>query len=307
MPDQSSPAGSPANRPSVANAWWQALRPKTLLVSFSPVLAGTALAYSETGTWLPWVAGLAMLAAVLIQIGTNLHNDVSDFERGADAPDRLGPPRATAMGWLPARAVRLGAWSSFALAFLLGIVLVAHGGWPIVVIGLASLVAGWAYTGGPKPVAYTPLGELFVVVFFGLCAVGGSYYLQTASISLAAVWLSLALGSFAAAVISVNNTRDLVTDARVGKRTLAVRLGRAAMNRIYALELALPFVLLIPVLPSAWALLPAATLPVAVWLHRRFLEADEGGGFNRLLAGTARLQAIHAALLAVALVLRTGA
>jgi len=249
---------------------------------------------------------VALLSAMLIQIGTNLHNDVSDFERGADTPDRLGPPRATAMGWLPAAAVRRGAWGAFLLAFLLGIVLVWHGGWPIVAIGLCSLLAGWAYTGGPKPIAYTPLGELFVLVFFGLCAVGGSYYLQTMSLSPLAIWTSLALGSFAAAVISVNNTRDLVTDARVGKRTLAVRLGRGAMDRVYALELALPFALLPLVLRDAWSLVPGAAFLAALPMLRRFRSARAGEEFNRLLAGTARLQAIYAVLLAVALVLRAG-
>lgn len=306
MPDQSSPAGSPANRPSVAYAWWQALRPKTLLVSFSPVLVGTALAYSQTQVWKPAIALVALLAAMLIQIGTNLHNDVSDFERGADTPDRLGPPRATAMGWLSAAAVRRGAWGAFVLAFLLGVLLVMHGGWPIVVIGLCSLLAGWAYTGGSRPVAYGPLGELFVLLFFGFCAVGGSYYLQTMSFSLDAIWVSLALGSFAAAVISVNNTRDLDTDARAGKRTLAVRLGRAAMRRVYALELAFPFVLLLPLLLGTLTLLPTMALPVAVSLYRRFSAMKEGAGFNRLLAETARLQAIYAVLLAMALVLRAG-
>lgn len=305
MPDGLSSAASHAVRPSSWQAWWLALRPKTLSVSIAPVLVGSALAVAESGDWVAWPALVAALAAILIQIGTNLHNDVADFERGADTPERLGPPRATAMGWLPAAAVRRAAWVSFALAFLLGVALVARGGWPIVVIGLCSLAAGWAYTGGPRPVAYSPLGEVFVLAFFGLAAVGGSYYLQTLSLSAAAVVAALMLGAFAAAVISVNNTRDLATDARAGKRTLAVHLGRAGMDRVYAAELALPFALLPVLAPlaGAWLLLPGLATVPAYRLWRRFREQPAGAGFNELLAATARLQAVFAALLALALVL----
>ncbi|HEX5802952.1 MAG TPA: 1,4-dihydroxy-2-naphthoate polyprenyltransferase [Azospira sp.] len=294
-----------APRPSVGRVWWDACRPKTLSVSVAPVLVGTALAHAETGTWLAWPALVALLAALLIQIGTNLHNDVADFERGADTPDRLGPPRATAMGWLPGRAVRRAAWLAFAVAFVLGIALVARGGWPIVAIGLASLAAGWAYTGGPRPVAYTPLGELFVLVFFGLAAVGGSYYLQTLGLSAGALVASLMLGAFAAAVISVNNTRDLATDARAGKRTLAVHLGRRAMDRVYLAELLLPF-LLLPLLAVVsgggfWLALPCLAAGMAWRLVRRFAQQPPGAGFNALLGETARLQAVFAGLLALAL------
>jgi 1,4-dihydroxy-2-naphthoate octaprenyltransferase len=299
-------AESRINRPSASSAWWQALRPKTLSVSLAPVLVGSAIAHAETGSLLLWPALLALLAAMLIQIGTNLHNDVSDFERGADTPDRLGPPRATAMGWLPAVSVRRAAWAAFGLAFVLGILLVARGSWPIVLIGLASLAAGWAYTGGPRPIAYTPLGELFVMVFFGLAAVGGSYYLQTLSLSLPAILAALMLGAFAAAVISVNNTRDLATDARAGKRTLAVFLGRQAMSRVYVLELLLPF-LLLPVLAAVlgrgwWMALPCLLAGSALQLARRFSAMPAGPGFNALLGETARLQAVFSLLLVAALV-----
>ncbi|MBI2306746.1 MAG: 1,4-dihydroxy-2-naphthoate polyprenyltransferase [Rhodocyclales bacterium] len=307
MPDPLPPAAASAVRPSPRQAWWLALRPKTLSVSIAPVLAGSALAFAESGGWLLWPALVAALAAMLIQVGTNLHNDVSDFERGADTPERLGPPRATAMGWLSAAAVRRAAWLAFALAFLLGIALVVRGGWPIVAIGIASLLAGWAYTGGPRPIAYTPFGELFVLAFFGLAAVGGSYYLQALSLSPAAIVAALMLGAFAAAVISVNNTRDLATDARAGKRTLAVHLGRAGMDRVYAAELALPFAAL-PLLAflgghGVWLALPCLAAPAALCLARRFRNEPAGPGFNALLAETARLQAVFAALLALALVL----
>ncbi len=307
MPDRRSPAETPAVRPSPWQAWWLALRPKTLSVSVAPVLVGTALAHAETGYWLAWPAIVALLSAMLIQIGTNLHNDVADFERGADTLDRLGPPRATAMGWLAPATVRRGAWLAFAAAFLLGVALVFRGGWPIVAIGLCSLLAGWAYTGGPRPVAYTPLGELFVLVFFGLAAVGGSYYLQTLDFSVGALIAALMLGSFAAAVISVNNTRDLATDAAAGKRTLAVHLGRKAMDRVYLAELLLPF-LLLPLLAvvsghGMWLALPCLAAGSALRLFARFSAEAGGAGFNALLGETARLQAVFAGLLGLALLL----
>jgi 1,4-dihydroxy-2-naphthoate octaprenyltransferase len=177
---------------------------------------------------------------------------------------------------------------------------------PIVGIGLASLTAGWAYTGGPRPIAYTPLGELFVMLFFGLAAVGGSYYLQTLMLSPTALLAALMLGAFAAAVISVNNTRDLTTDARAGKRTLAVFLGRQAMNRVYVAELLLPF-LLLPLLAvlvgrAWWMALPLLAAVPAFRLYRRFVAMPAGAGFNALLGETARLQAVFSLLLALALV-----
>lgn len=295
-----------AAQPSVFGAWWLAIRPKTLTVSVAPVLLGHAVAWGQTGTlyWQPAV--VALLAAMLIQIGTNLHNDVGDFERGTDTADRLGPPRATAMGWLPAAVVRRGAWVAFALAFNFGIYLACHGGWPIVLIGLASLLAAWAYTGGPRPIAYTPLGELFVVLFFGLVAVGGSYYLQTLSISPAALLAGAMLGLFGAAVITVNNYRDLETDSRAGKRTLAVVVGRRATQWVYAAELMLPLALLpwLAVLAGKGLrlALPLLVLPSALRLLRRFRREPPGAVFNQLLARTARLQFVYALLLALAMV-----
>ncbi|EXI86424.1 MAG: 1,4-dihydroxy-2-naphthoate octaprenyltransferase [Candidatus Accumulibacter regalis] len=296
----------PVAPPSPLGAWWLAIRPKTLTVAVAPLIVGHAVAWAQTGLLLWQPALVALLAALLIQIGTNLHNDVGDFERGTDTPARLGPPRVTAMGWLPANAVRRAAWLAFALAFNFGIFLVYHGGWPIVAIGLASLLAGWAYTGGPWPLAYTPLGELFVVLFFGLAAVGGSYYLQTLSISPAALLAGVMLGLFAAAVITVNNYRDLETDARAGKRTLAVVVGRRATQWVYALELLLPL-LLLPLLATLagrgpWLALPLLVLLPALRLLQRFRREAAGPIFNELLASTARLQLVYALLLALAMV-----
>src|SRR5574343_1048580 len=225
-------------------AWFLACRPKTLSVSLSPVLVGTAVAWHDTGAllWLPLLA--AALGAAFIQIGTNLFNDAGDFLRGTDTPGRLGPKRAAAEGCLTAQAINSGAWLAFALAFACGIYLVWHGGGPIVAIGLASLAAGWAYTGGPQPIAYGPLGEVFVFVFFGLVAVGGSYYLQTLSLTPMALLAATLVGIHAAAVITVNNYRDLDGDARNGKNTLAVRLGRPAIRQLYTGEMLAPYILL---------------------------------------------------------------
>lgn len=293
-------------RPSPWRAWFLALRPRTLSVSLSPVLAGSALAWSEGGKilWLPLAAAVA--GAALIQVGTNLFNDAGDFLRGTDTPDRLGPPRASAQGWLTPAQIQAGAWTAFALACLCGIYLVWLGGWPIVAIGIASLAAGWAYTCGPMPIAYRPLGELFVWIFFGLAAVGGSYYLQTGTLDRNALVVANLVGLQAAAVITVNNYRDRDGDARHGKRTLAVLLGGPATCWIYRAEMLLPYVLL-PFLaaPLGWlAALPLFSLPLALRLVRRFGSEPVGPGYNQLLAATARLQLFFALLLGLACIIR---
>src|SRR5574343_1411999 len=284
--------------PGRLRAWFLACRPKTLSVSLSPVLVGTAVAWHDTHTllWLPLLA--AALGAAFIQIGTNLFNDVGDFLRGTDTPGRLGPKRATAEGWLTPRMVKAGAWFSFALAFLCGIYLVWHGGWPIVAIGLASLAAGWAYTGGPRPIAYGPLGEVFVFIFFGLVAVGGSYYLQTLNLTPIALLAATLVGIHAAAVITVNNYRDHDGDKANGKNTLAVRLGRPAMRRLYAGEMLAPYALLPLLAGLGWkAALPLLSLPLALKLIRRFQREAPGPVFNQILAATAGLQLLFAILL----------
>jgi 1,4-dihydroxy-2-naphthoate octaprenyltransferase len=288
--------------PSRLQAWFLACRPKTLSVSLSPVLVGTAIAWHHGGRvlWLPLLA--AALGAALIQVGTNLFNDVGDFRRGTDTPDRLGPKRATAEGWLGAGVVEAAAWLAFALAFLCGIYLVWHGGWPIVIIGLASLAAGWAYTGGPAPIAYQPLGEIFVFIFFGLVAVCGSYYLQMLTLAPVAVFAATLVGLHAAAVITVNNYRDRDGDARNGKNTLAVLLGRPATRRLYSAEMLAPYALL-PLLAAGvgWrAALPLLSLPLSLILVRRLHREAPGPVFNSILAATAGLQLVFALLLAVA-------
>lgn len=287
--------------------WLLAARPKTLTLAATPVVTGTALAWVDAGlfAWGPALA--ALLAALLIQAGTNLYNDAADFERGADTPDRIGPLRATAAGWFSAGQVKRAAWLSFGAAFLLGIYLAWVGGWPIVALGLLSLISGWAYTGGPRPLAYTTgVSELFVWLFFGLGAVMGSYYLQTGALSWSAFLAGTALGLLAAAVLVVNNYRDLDADRRAGRQTLAVVLGRPATRLEYAALMATPF-LLLPLLSgsleSPGGLLPLLLLPWAGRLLWRFFRDPPGPGFNRLLAQTAQFQTGFGLLLSIGLLL----
>lgn len=288
--------------PSRWRIWWTAARPRTLPLAATPVLVGIALAWAEGAAprWL--VAGATLLAALLIQIGTNLHNDAADFERGNDQPERLGPLRVTAAGWASAAAVRLAARSTFAAAFLLGIYLAFAGGWPIVAIGLASLAAGAGYSGGRRPISHTPLGELFVWVFFGVCAVAGSHWLQAERWSVAAFLAGGALGLPAAAVLLVNNLRDVRTDTAAGRRTLAAVLGDRRARRLYAGLMTLPFL----ALPALGALLPghaavwlALLAVVPCWRVVRSMRAAQGVALNGVLAATARAQFIFGLLLAV--------
>ncbi len=282
---------------NTTTAWFLACRPKTLTVSLSPVLLGTALAWQDSASLHLGPLLATALGAILIQIGTNLFNDVGDFLRGTDTPGRLGPARATAEGWLSAEHVQRGAWLAFALAFLCGLYLAWHGGWPIVAIGLASLAAGWAYTSGPRPIAYGPLGEIFVFVFFGVIAVSGSYYLQTLTLSAHALLAGALIGLPAAAVITVNNYRDLEGDRANGKNTLAVRLGRPLSRWLYRLELLLPLLILPGLLPSqsAWSL-SLLSLPPILWLIHTFTHSPIGPELNRLLAMTAIWQFIFSLL-----------
>jgi 1,4-dihydroxy-2-naphthoate polyprenyltransferase len=272
-----------------------------------PVLVGTALAWHE-GVDIHWLAAVvALCAAVLIQVGTNLYNDVGDFERGADGADRLGPPRASSLGWLAPADVRRAAATSFGLAMVLGAYLVSVGGWPIFVVGLASVAAGIAYTGGPRPIAYTASGEFFVFVFFGLVATIGSYFLQTGRFSWAPTAAGAMIGALAAAVLVVNNYRDLECDRRTGKITLAVRIGHAATRIELAVLLLLPFAAL-PLLGALTGtgtrmLLPVAALPVAVLLMRDLARAPISPALNPLLKRTARLELMFGLLVCAALAL----
>ena len=287
--------------------WLAAIRPKTLSLSLMPVIVGTTLAYADTGTiaWLPAVG--ALLAAAFIQIGTNLHNDVADFERGTDTADRLGPVRATAHGLIEPGQVRRASRLSFVLAFILGMYLVTVGGWPILALGVVSLAAGAAYSAGPLPISSTPLGELFVFLFFGLAATGGSYYLQSLILGPNSLIAGSALGLLAAAVLVVNNYLDSETDAGSGRRTLAVLAGPVVSRMEYMLLILVPFGLL-PMIrlsgaPWVGSLLPWLILPWALYLIYRIYHLPRSKQLNSLLAQTALLQVGFAGLLTLAALL----
>lgn len=292
--------------PMRLRAWKIATRPHTLPVSVNPVLVGCALAWSAQGRIEPVWMLLALLGAMLLQLGTNLDNDVSDFQRGADAAGRLGLPRATALGLLSARQVRRASLGCFAAATVFGLLLAWRGGWPILLAGLASAAAAMTYAGGPRPTSYTPLGDVLVWLFFGPVAVCGTYWLQTPSLTPAALLASCIVGLPAAAVLVVNNYRDLDLDRAVGKRTLAVVLGRRRTRIEYAALVLTPLALLLPLAVASaagwWMLLPLAALPEAMGLVRRFRRELPGRGFNPLLARTARFQVLLSLLLCVALV-----
>ncbi len=204
--------------------WIEAARPKTLWAALAPVFIGTAMAYSDGLMHIP-SALVACIAAVFIQIGTNFANDYFDFRKGADRKDRLGPVRATGAGLIKPRVMRAAFIMMFLIAFLFGLYLIWRGGWPILAIGILSIFFGIMYTGGPYPLAYNGLGDIFVLIFFGPVAVGGTYYIQTGDITLPVILAGLSPGLISTALLTVNNLRDIYSDERVGKRTLAVRFG----------------------------------------------------------------------------------
>ena len=284
-------------------AWLLAARPHTLGVTLSGVLAACTLAWHQKGG-LDWpVAIVTFLAAILIQIATNLFNDAGDYESGIDRGERLGPDRAVAKGWLGTRQVKQAGLGCLALAFVLGVYLVVVGGWPIVLLGLVALFCGWAYTLGPAPISHGPLGEIFVWVFFGLAAVLGTYYLQTGTLSRQIWILGHMMGAFASAVMLVNNTRDAASDVLAGKDTLAVRIGLPACRLLYAGMLAVPYLLALSQ-ARHWAhVLPHLTLPLAVLLVYRMATWPPSKRYNWLLARTAHLQLAFTVLWVLALML----
>jgi 1,4-dihydroxy-2-naphthoate octaprenyltransferase len=293
-----------AAAPSALRAWWLAARPRTQPLALAPVLVGTAVAWSE-GAARAWPALAALAGALWLQIGANFANDVFDAERGADTAERVGPARAVQQGWLSARAVRTATGVAFAVAALFGLYLIAVGGWPIAVLGVLSILAGFAYTGGPYPLGYHGLGEVMVFLFFGLGAVCGTTFVQTLDVPAAALLASVPVGALAAAVLVVNNTRDIDTDRAAGKRTLAVRFGDGLARRGYVALVVGSFAI-----PVAWAaasrapaiLIPLVCTPLAARLCRSVLH-DAGARLNATLAGTAQLAVLFATLLALGIAL----
>jgi 1,4-dihydroxy-2-naphthoate octaprenyltransferase len=286
--------------------WLVAARPRTLPAAVAPVLVGTALAQAE-GTFHPLRFACALVGSIFIQVGTNLANDYSDARRGADTEDRLGPVRVTAGGLMPPRRVLVGTWVAFGIAVAAGAYLVAVAGWQLLLVGAASIAAGVLYTGGPKPYGYEGLGELFVFLFFGVVAVVGSYYVQVEDLEWEAFALSAPVGLLASAILVVNNVRDVDTDRRAGKMTLAVRLGRDRARRLYAAMVALAFVAPVAIAVagglSAWILLALLAAPLAPPLMRTVGTRTDGASLNGALAGTGRLLAVYSLLLSAGILL----
>jgi 1,4-dihydroxy-2-naphthoate octaprenyltransferase len=283
-----------------------ASRVRTLPASVAPVLVGTALA-GYLGVFHPLRFVAALIGAVFIQVGTNLSNDYSDARRGADSEDRLGPVRVTAGGLVPPRRVLVATYVSFGVAVLAGVYLIIVAGWQLLLVGAASILAGVLYTGGPRPYGYEGLGEAFVFLFFGIVAVAGSFFVQVRHLNWEAFALAVPVGLIAAAILVVNNIRDLETDRRAGKRTLAVRLGRGRTRTLYALVVYLAYVLA-PVTwwfgpLGAWMLLPWLTFPLAVRLVRTLRNRTDGTSLNEALARNGMLQLAFCMLLSAGLLL----
>ncbi|MEO8084626.1 MAG: 1,4-dihydroxy-2-naphthoate polyprenyltransferase [Ardenticatenales bacterium] len=297
--------------------WLLAIRPKTLVAAVAPVVVGTALAYNRHA-FAPVAALAALAGALLIQIGTNLTNDVLDHRRGADTAERLGPTRVTQAGLLAPRSVALGAAVAFALAVAAGAYLVAVAGWPIAVLGVVAILSGIAYTAGPAPLAYVGLGDVFVMVFFGIAAVGGTYYVQVMDAlgtfdrwealhaMPQALLLGVGVGALATAILTVNNLRDRETDAVVGKRTLAVRMGDERTRRYFDALIFTAFALPVGLAvfhglgPAIVAVLLA--VPFALPPGRSVAGGVRGKALNAVLGQVARLQIVYAFWLSIGLI-----
>lgn len=279
--------------------WLMAFRLPTLPAAVVPVIVGTAVAVAD-GHFRFWVLVAALVATLLIQIGTNLANDYFDFKQGADTEERLGPTRVTQAGLLSPRAVLMGMVVTFALSVLAGLYLMYVGGWPILAVGLVSIAAGIAYTGGPWPLAYHGLGDVFVFVFFGVVAVTGTYYVHADTLSAVSLIASVPVGLLATAILVVNNLRDIDTDRAAGKRTLAVRLGPRLTRIQYAACLIGAY--MVPIV--LWRLgylgvgfwLVGLTLPLSIPLLRDVLGGAAGRELNPMLGRTGRLHLLYGLL-----------
>jgi 1,4-dihydroxy-2-naphthoate octaprenyltransferase len=295
-----------ASRPGPFRIWLLAIRPPTLTAAIAPVLVGTALAIRDD-VIAAGPAAAALFGALALQVGANLANDVADFRRGADTETRLGPPRVTQQGLVTERGVTVGAVIAFGLAAAAGVYLTLVAGWIVIAIGLASIVAAIAYTAGPWPYGYRGLGDVFVFVFFGLLAVGGTYFVQAGELNGEVLFASIPVGLTVTAILNVNNVRDIDTDREAGKRTLAVRMGRRLARAQYVVTVVAaylvaaglwivgdfpPFVLLV------WLTLPLAIAPV-----RAVMRSEDGPTLNGALRATARLHLVFAVLLALGVTL----
>jgi 1,4-dihydroxy-2-naphthoate octaprenyltransferase len=286
--------------------WLAASRPKTLWAAIVPVLIGTAMAYADGLLHGP--AALAALAgALLIQIGTNLSNDYSDFQKGADTEDRQGPMRVTQAGLVTPQAVRNATILVFALSVLAGVYLMWRGGWPVLVIGVFSILSGVLYTAGPKPLGYLGLGDLFVLIFFGPVAVGGTYYVQALSINTVVLIAGFGPGLLSVALLSVNNLRDVEEDRKANKKTLAVRFGRTFARWEYITSVSgaalIPLLLYAVTGQRIWTLACLLLIPLA-WPAFKVVRSQSGGAaLNPMLATTAKLSILYSLILAITWIL----
>ena len=283
-------------------AWMLAIRPKTLPAGAVPVVLGSALAAAD-GRFRFLPALVALICALGIQVATNFINEIYDFRKGADTVERLGPTRTVAAGIISEKTMIKVSASLAGSVFLLGLYLVYTAGWPILLIGVFSLLFAWGYTGGPYPIAYSGLGDLFVFVFFGLVAVGGTYYVQAHELAFPILLAAVAPGAFSVNILLVNNIRDIATDRKVGKMTLPARIGGEWARRLYIALTVLAY--LVPGLLwlnhySPWALLSLLSAPLAFRMVRE-LYASEGRELNQVLAGTGKLMTLHGLLFAAGL------
>jgi 1,4-dihydroxy-2-naphthoate octaprenyltransferase len=286
------------NKPNILQIWWLAIRPRTLPAAASGVVMGSALAWRD-GSFQPLPALAALLVALLLQIGSNVANDVFDFERGTDTSERQGPLRVTQAGLLSPSQVKRGMWIVFGLAAVCGLYLAYLRGWTVILIGVAAIISAIAYTGGPFPLGYYGLGDLFVFIFFGVAAVAGTYYVQAGTVSAAAWWMSIPIGLIITAILVVNNLRDLENDRKAGKHTLAVRLGENATKIEYVLCMGIAY-LLLPLL-IVLKLIPVASffawfsLPLAI-NSLRIVFTQTGRSLNAALAGTGQTVLLYSVL-----------
>lgn len=294
------------SKPSGPVIAWRAIRPHTLGLSLSPVLAGSLVGWVQGGVLRLDITAAAALSAACMQIGANLQNDAADALNGTDGPARPGPARVTQLGWVSAPTMLRAAWLAFLLALLAGAYLVTVGGLPLVLLGLVAVVAAWAYSGGPRPISRGPFGELVVLAFFGLVAVAGVAWLYTGTLSPAALLMGLAIGFPAAAVLLINNLRDHASDADAGRRTLAILLGPVAAARAVALLLLMvvPALLALALLGWPWpgALLGLVALMPALPLARSLVEARSAVDYNRALKLTTAFQLALTVLIALGVI-----
>ncbi len=285
-------------------SWLLALRPKTLTAALVPIVVATALVRATGNEIHWWISATALLASFFIQIATNLINDAIDFDKGADTATRTGPKRVTQSGLLSRKQVMAGGFLCLAFAVICGVPLVMEGGWPIVAIGVVSLALAYGYTGGPFPLAYLGLGDLFVILFFGIIAVGGTYFLHTHAYTNAALVAGLQVGLFATVLIAINNLRDEPQDRLVGKKTLAVRFGTRFAKIQITVMAYLPFLLGIAYVQPGWkwaGYAPLIVVPLAGRLVRGIWKAESGPVMNRYLAMAAGLQLAFGFALALGL------